>query len=130
MIFFAFSSLFARPIPLPEALSLLDSNSPAVQLSRLSEKRVQQESIVLLEKLFPQVQIEASTMYFGEPLEVNLLAMVRKMLIALLLMLLEWENCVLVSLSRWSYETNKFLMPKPKSYIPSPHCIDFSRIWQ
>ena len=73
MILIFISHLCARPIALPEALSLLEENSPALQLSRLLEKKSQQESVILFEKLFPQLQYEASTMFFGEPLEVNLL---------------------------------------------------------
>jgi len=66
-------SALGNPIPLSEALSLLDKNSLALQLSRLSEKKTQQESIILFTKLFPLLQVEASSMYFGDPLEVNLL---------------------------------------------------------
>ena len=42
-------------------------------ISDLYEKKTQQESVILFEKLFPQVQYEASSMFFGDPLEVNLL---------------------------------------------------------
>jgi outer membrane protein TolC len=76
MLFFGYIwgiTASAIPLSLDESLSLLDSNSPSTQLRRLLEEKQEVEAISMRNQLLPQARFEVSGMYFGDPLEVNLL---------------------------------------------------------
>ena len=63
----------ARPVSLSDTLTLLDQQSPSVHVRRLLEQKKQKELSSLQTQLLPSAQIDMSSMYFGSPLEVNIL---------------------------------------------------------